>query len=80
MKGGLLCRRLRSQGEGEAAAAKPLPEELPLSCYTIYSAWSGRYTLQQWMELRPELIEMSQGSLELWLGKQTLGRNSHASH
>ena len=50
------------------AASGPCPPgELPLSCYTIYSSWSGRYTLQQWMENRPELIEMSAPSLDLWL-------------
>ena len=44
------------------------PGDLPLSCYTIYSCWSGQYTLQQWMEQRPELIQMSGNALELYLG------------
>ncbi len=41
---------------------------LPLSAYTIYSSWSGRYTMQQWMESRPELTSMSGHEFELWLG------------
>ena len=55
--------------EGEEGEMKPRypPGEIPLSCYTIYSSWSGRYTLQQWMDQRPELIQMSSSSLELWL-------------
>ena len=47
------------------AGGEPPAYEIPLSCYTIYSSWQGHYTLQQWMDERPELIEMSANSLEL---------------
>merc|ERR1719424_417455 len=54
----------------ELPEGEPLPEPgapIPLSCYTVYSSWSGRYTLQQWMESRPELIQMPESSFDLWL-------------
>ena len=41
---------------------------LPLSAYTIYSSWSGRYTLQDWLESRPELAQMDCDEFGLWVG------------
>ena len=58
---------LKQPHKKASKGAACVPGELPLSCYTIYSSWSGRYTLQQWMENRPELLQMPPTSLDLWL-------------
>lgn len=39
----------------------------PASAYTIYSSWTGEYTLQEWMQSRPELAHMRDGALEVWM-------------
>lgn len=52
--------------EGEAGtgggSAPPSASE-----YTIYSSWTGEYTLQEWMQSRPELAQMGHGALEAWM-------------
>ena len=49
----------------------PVEVEIPLSCYTVYSSWSGRYTMQQFIDARPELTQMNASAIELWLGALT---------
>ena len=46
------------------AAALPFLAGAPLSLkhYTVYSSWSGRYTLQQWLDSRPELLQARVGT------------------
>ncbi|KAL1529945.1 hypothetical protein AB1Y20_000873 [Prymnesium parvum] len=42
--------------------------QLSLSSYTVYSSWSGQYTLQDWLDSRPELCLMSENAFSVWLG------------